>query len=158
MLLGWCILAKSQGDIKFDQDRCDFCGMIISDRLHAAKAVDLEGRVYKFDAIEGLINFLKTREESNFQKLFVADYANGGELTEAQSAYYLKSKNIPSPMGAFLTGFSEERQALQTQREKGGEVYNWEEIKFRFKDSRFGALEDHNHHEHEDPIAMLQLA
>lgn len=158
-LLIFCVLsllitsAFAQEKISFGKDKCAYCTMIIQDKLHATIAVDNDGKTYKFDAIEGLINFLKERNEADFQKLLIADYSNDGELTDALSATYLKSKTIPSPMGVFLSGFERKDVAEKVQIEKGGELYDWKQIKARFKDSRFGALdnEDHKHHDHNRP-------
>ena len=151
--------AQAQEKISYGKDQCAFCSMVISDKLHASVALDKEGKTYKFDAIEGLINFLKDKEESDFEKLLVADYSTDGVFTDARMATYLKSKAIPSPMGAFLSGFEQKSTAEKVQREKGGELYDWKQIKARFKDSRFGVLnpEGHDHHDHHRPDAYAPI-
>ncbi len=134
----------AQEKIKFGKEQCTHCRMIIKDQLHVAQAIDKKGNIYSFDAIECLINYLKENREDKYQSLLVSDYSNRGKLIEAKTALYLKSKSIPSPMGAFLSAFQNRHAAEQIKSEKGGEIFNWEEIKEKFKDSNFG-LQMHQH-------------
>lgn len=143
-------------EIAIDRDQCQHCNMLIRDKLFGAIAVEKEGEVLKFDAIECLINYLKEKDESGFEKLLVADYSNSGILVSAQSAIYLKSNSIPSPMGAYLTGYQSRSDAEKIQKEMGGELYDWNGIKARFQDSRFGLL-DHPDHHHDRPDAYAPV-
>jgi hypothetical protein len=117
--------------------------MDVKDKLHRAQATYNNNTIH-YDAIECLINHLK--ENNELTSLKVADYTNG-KLIEVTLATFLKSKAIPSPMGAFLSAFETKDTALDVQKSKGGELYTWEEIKAKFKESKFGAL-DHSHHNH----------
>lgn len=138
-----CLFLTSLQAQKYDQ--CVHCKMDVKDDFHKATATDINGIVH-FDAIECLINYLKDKDENTFIELKVADYQSG-ELTNAKTASYLKSQAIPSPMGAFLSAFSSKETALEFQAEKEGDLYNWSEIKTKFRDSRFGFTE-HLHHNH----------
>lgn len=128
------------------QETCSRCKMDIRDDHFRAEALDTQGNTYQFDAIECLVNFLKSKNEADFSRLSVADY-NNGQLLEADAAQYLKSKGLPSPMGAYLSAYGSLEEGLKMQEEKGGEVYNWEELKQRFSASDFGAT-GHGHHHH----------
>ncbi|MCE7992111.1 MAG: transporter [Roseivirga sp.] len=162
-LLTYCLMlitvsAMAQEKVQFGKDQCAFCGMTIRDHLHAALAVDNQGTTYKFDAAEGLINFLKEHNEADFKTLLVADYAHKDEWADAPAATFLISKKIASPMGAFLSAFADKADAEKVLKKKGGAIYNWEEIKRKFKDSRFG-LSDHRHDHHrpdgQAPIGVM---
>ena len=135
-------------------DQCAHCNMIINDEFHKATA-EFKDQTNRFDAIECLINYLKSNSERSFSKLLVSDYKTG-QLIDSKTATYLKSKAIPSPMGANLTAFKNEAVAKQTKNDKGGELFSWEAIKAEFKDSKFGALE-HNHHNHYRPDAHAPI-
>ena len=130
------------------------CNMNIQDELHKALA-EINGQTIHFDAIECLINYLKIHNENEFTSLKVSDYKSG-KLTDAKTATYLKSKAIPSPMGANLSAFKNKNEALNIQNKKGGDVYTWTEIKAKFKDSKFGAI-DHSHHDHYSPDAHAPI-
>ena len=111
--------------IDYGADACDFCKMTIVDAQHGAEAVTSKGKVYKFDAIECLSNFLEQKQDKPFAFLLVNDYHSPKELMDATTSYYLISKNLPSPMGAYLTAFREQSAAVEMQQAKGGQVFDW---------------------------------
>jgi len=131
--------------------QCVRCNMDIKDLQFRAMAETNSGKTLQFDAIECLVNYLKANDENNFQKLQVTDYKNG-RLIDAVKAYYLKSKSIPSPMGADLSAYSSKSAASSVQEKIGGEVYMWKALKERFVSSNFGAVQ-HTHHNHNRPEA-----
>jgi len=114
-----------------------------------AQATTISGIEKQYDAIECLVNEVKTKNKSDYKSLQVADYSTG-ELTDAYTAYYLISKSLRSPMGANLSGYSTKASADKMQKEKSGDVVNWTELLIRFKDSRFGEM-NHSHHHHNHP-------
>ena len=121
--------AIEQEEINYGKDGCHFCKMTIVDNQHAAELVTAKGKVTKYDAIECLINDLKKRDSTNIGLLLINDYSNPGDLISAESATFLISKGVPSPMGAFLSGFSSKEDAESIHAEKGGELYNWQAVK-----------------------------
>ena len=88
-----------------------------------------------FDAIECMVNYVESNGEGNFSFLLVNDYNAPSELIDARSSYYLISKALPSPMGAFLTAFASENEAESMRKEKGGNVYDWSALKEQLKAS-----------------------
>ena len=102
--------------------------MNIVDKQHAAEFLTGKGKSYKFDAIECMVNAIQDRGPDNIAILLVADYTNPGRLTPAHTATYLISKQIKSPMGAFLTAFNQETDAITNQNSKGGELYAWKDL------------------------------
>lgn len=142
--------------ITIGKDQCVHCSMVIRDGAFAAVAIDNES-VQKFDAIECLVNFLKENKEGAFTELKVADYSKAGNWVDARSATYLKSPEIPSPMGAYLSAFADEPAAMRVQKETGGELMDWEAVKLRFKESRFGVLNHVDHHHNADAYAPMGI-
>lgn len=119
--------------INYGTDECDFCRMTIVDQQHAAEVVNTKGKAFKFDAIECMINYTNLKEADEFSLYLVNNYLTPGELIEATTSTFLISKNIPSPMGAYLSAFADAEKANATQTEQGGELYNWNEIKTHLK-------------------------
>ena len=115
--------------IDFGNDNCQFCDMTIMDNKHAAELVTVKGKVFKFDAIECMLRNIARTDKQEYAYKLISDYSNPGELINAQQSEYLISKNLPSPMGAFLSGFSSEEAAKLAMEENGGILYNWEQIK-----------------------------
>lgn len=120
--------------IDYGNDGCHFCKMTIVDKVHAAEIVTQKGKVYKFDATECMINVMEEFDTSEIALYLSNNYTEPEELIDATKATFLISKNIPSPMGAFLSAFKTKADAKTMQAEKGGTLYNWTELLAKFKD------------------------
>lgn len=114
--------------IDYGQDNCHFCAMTIMDNKHAAQLVTSKGKVRKFDAIECMIRYIDRTDKQEYAYQLVSDFSNPGELINTRQSTFLISENLPSPMGAFLSGFLLEKDAQLTQEEHGGILYTWEDI------------------------------
>jgi copper chaperone NosL len=102
--------------------------MTVVSKQHAAQAVTYKGKIFMFDAIECLLHYQIDNPSQSFTHLLINDFSQAGKLIEAQSSTYLISQAMPSPMGAFLNGFEDKNVALEFQKKKGGEVYNWNSL------------------------------
>jgi len=120
--------------IDYGSDGCHFCKMTIVDKVHAAEIVTQKGKVYKFDATECMVNFMEEFDTSEIALYLSNNYTEPEQLIDATKATFLISKNIPSPMGAFLSAFKNKADAEKTQAEKGGTLYNWTDLLAHFKD------------------------
>lgn len=120
--------------IDYGNDGCHFCKMTIVDKVHAAEIVTKKGKIYKFDATECMINFLDEFDTSEIELYLSNNYSEPGELIDATQATFLISKNVPSPMGAFLSAFENKDDAQKVQSEKEGTLYTWKELLTHFKD------------------------
>lgn len=119
--------------INYGADACDFCRMTIVDKQHAAQIVIKTGKAFKYDAIECMLNDMKEWEHPEIRHYLVADYANPGELTDALSASYLISKEIPSPMGEFLTAFENAEKRNEVKKDVSGIALDWKALKAEFE-------------------------
>ncbi len=115
-------------EINYGKDNCHFCKMTIVDKQHAAQAVSSKGKAFKYDAIECMINDLKQKKDIEMSLLFVNDYTTPSDLIDANTATFLISKGIKSPMGAFLSAFEKQEDAQKALDEQGGNIYNWEQV------------------------------
>ena len=128
LLLVFSSCNVSPKPIVYGSDGCHFCKMTIVDKVHATEFITKKGKVYKFDATECMINYFDEFDTSQIE-LYLTNYFSKPEaLTDATKATYLISKNIPSPMGAFLTAFENTSEADKVQSEKGGKLYSWPEL------------------------------
>lgn len=114
--------------IQYGTDSCHFCRMTIVDRQHASEIVTSKGKVYKFDAIECMVNFREELEETSIAHFLCNDFNTPGELMDATSATFLISEAIPSPMGANLTAFRNAEDAAAARQQYGGQLYNWNQL------------------------------
>ena len=123
-----CLLVSCKVEpeqINYGSDACHFCKMTIVDQQHAAQFVTSKGKQFKYDAIECMVNELSEKKSDDIAILLVADYDSPGQMTSAISSVYLISPAIKSPMGANLSGFTTEDNALAAKGESDGKVYNW---------------------------------
>ncbi len=118
--------------IAYGSDGCHFCSMTIVDKQHAAQIVTSKGKTFKFDAAECMMNYLRDMNIAEVALYLTNTYDRPGELVDATKATYLISKNIPSPMGEFLTAFDSEESAKNVQSESQGQLFTWQELKNRF--------------------------
>jgi copper chaperone NosL len=119
--------------IDYGNDACHFCKMTIVDKQHAAEIVTHKGKVYKFDSSECMVNFLDEFEVSTVKLFLSNDFSEPETLIDATQATFLISEQIPSPMGANLSAFKDRQVAINTQKEKGGSLYSWDELLNHFK-------------------------
>jgi copper chaperone NosL len=114
--------------IVYGNDGCHFCKMTIVDKVHAAEIVTNKGKIYTFDATECMVNFQKEFDTLEIKLYLSNNYNEPEALIDATKATFLISKNIPSPMGAYLSAFKTKNEALMVQSEKGGTLYSWQEL------------------------------
>ncbi|SFN75189.1 copper chaperone NosL [Bizionia echini] len=114
--------------INYGQDACHYCKMTIVDKVHAAEIVTQKAKVYKFDASECMVNFMDEFNKADIQLYLTNHYNEPETLIDATQATFLISKNIPSPMGAFLTAFKNKQEAETVQSEQGGDIYTWDAL------------------------------
>ncbi|MEE9462825.1 MAG: nitrous oxide reductase accessory protein NosL [Bacteroidales bacterium] len=134
----------SERPIEYGVDDCDYCKMIIMDQRYGSELVTEKGKVYTFDAAECLIEYLQYNTDIADAAMFllVTPYTDPNHLIDARTATYLVSEQMPSPMGAYLTAFTDQTVAEEFQSTKGGVLYSWEGLFKNFKSIRLKAIEE----------------
>ncbi len=130
LLLLSCIIEPEK--INFGSDACHFCKMTIVDKQHAAQYVTSKGKQYKFDAIECMLNEFSEKTTKDIKIILVADFGTPETMTDARTATYLISEQIKSPMGAFLSGFSDEMKANEFVLGEDDRLFTWSSIKEKY--------------------------
>jgi copper chaperone NosL len=115
--------------ITYSKDQCAYCEMSISDQRFGSELVTDKGKVYKFDSIECMADY--ANEEEPTGNYYVTCFDQPGELQEAQSCFYVISREIPSPMGGFLSAYNSRAKAETTLEKAGGEQLTWDELRER---------------------------
>ncbi len=133
VLVGFTIACTGGPEpIYFGEQACHYCKMTIVDKQHAAQAISNKGKVYNFDAIECMVN-LELSEDLELHEFRVCNYEDPGMLISVDTSFFLISKNIPSPMGAFLSAFGSKEMAMAKSSSNEDIILNWEQLKGRFK-------------------------
>ncbi|NPA33078.1 MAG: nitrous oxide reductase [Aquificae bacterium] len=139
ILLFSCETKPTPEPIRFGKDTCVWCRMAIVDAGFASELKTKKGKVYKFDAIECLGAFYLSGRvpKDEILAMWVSDYKQK-ELIRAESAHYLISPNIKSPMGLGIAAFEKEEDLKEALRIFGGRRTDWkgvlEYIREKWKD------------------------
>lgn len=133
LILGFTSCNIGPQPINYGDDGCQYCSMTIVDRQHAAELVTKKGKVFKFDAVECMLNHLREIDSSTLAIYLVNDYNAPGVLIDAAKASYIICEEIPSPMGEYLTAFATKEGAEKVDCENGSQTFSWEELKARFE-------------------------
>lgn len=117
--------------INFGEDECVLCKMIVAQEPWGAEIVTTKSRTLKFDAVECMAKYINDGyiNGEDVHSCWVIDYGQPGELINADDAFFLRSRTLPSPMAMFLTSFSSKVKLDETMRTHKGEVMNWDEVK-----------------------------
>lgn len=127
--MGLLACSPEPRDIEYGQDLCAYCKMTVVDAQYGAEVVTTKGRVYVFDAIECMVHFTQEKTDIEYAHVLVNHYTEPGVLNDAKESGYLICEALPSPMGAFLNALPTMEEAKTLRDSKGGEVYNWDELK-----------------------------
>jgi len=139
-----CSCSVKERPVAYGSDECAYCKMTIMDHRYGAELVTQKGKVFTFDAAECLIEYLYQHEEliQSASFLLVTSYTEPDQLIDAKGASFLVSKQMPSPMGAYLTSFSSRDVAEEYQNKNSGELYTWEELFADFSAIKVGVLRE----------------
>jgi len=115
-------------EIQFGMDKCDMCGMIISEKRYAGFYYSTsEKRWKKFDDVGCLAMEAKKEKDVKEGTVYVFDYETE-ELIKAEEAYYVLSQNIWTPMNTGVLAFKSKEMAEKVASEKGGKVMTFDEL------------------------------
>ncbi|WP_340690357.1 nitrous oxide reductase accessory protein NosL [Hydrogenobacter thermophilus] len=127
LLLFSCATDKPQ-PIKVGEDVCEQCKMVIADKRFASEVITKKGKVYKFDAIECMVGYYNENEEE-IKRAYVVNFLNPEEFLPAESAYYVRSPQIRSPMGMNLSAYRSREDAQKALQGKEGEILDWQALR-----------------------------
>lgn len=113
--------------LDYGNDICAYCKMELADKHFGAEILTKKGKIYIFDSFECMINFKKSFPVNNneIDKIVVSDASKEGILIDAYTALYLHSFNFPSPMGAYLSAYSDENGFNEFQQKYSGSKWNY---------------------------------
>lgn len=117
-------------EIRYGQDVCDHCGMLISDERFAAGYVTAGGETRRFDDIGDLLAYDAERDE-DVAAYWVHDY-DSRAWVRAEDAWFLSAAGVTTPMASGLVAFAERSRADGLAASDGGDVMPWEELLTRF--------------------------
>jgi copper chaperone NosL len=114
----------------YGTDMCYACKMTLVDTKFGAEVLTKKGKVYKFDDVNCLLNFIQSdaEEKSNIQQIVVIDFATPEKLIDVNAAHFVRAEVIRSPMGSGVAAFSTIEGLTTHNNEWNGEQLTWDEI------------------------------
>ncbi|WP_340152714.1 nitrous oxide reductase accessory protein NosL [uncultured Marivirga sp.] len=110
--------------INFGNDHCVYCKMTISDPKYGAELVTEKGRVYKFDAVECMLPYLKENPETQFSYIMAVAYDEPKKLKNVEELHFVQNENFKSPMGKNLASFANQPKEFESLK--------WTQLKDNF--------------------------
>ncbi|MCB0483179.1 MAG: nitrous oxide reductase accessory protein NosL [Flavobacteriales bacterium] len=126
-MLASCSTGPQQ--IAYGEDLCAYCEMTITDSRFGSEHVTDKGRIYKFDSIECMADY--ANEQNATGAFYVTCFDKPNELQNADNCSFVISKQIPSPMGGFISAYDTEPKAISVVEQAGGELLNWKALRER---------------------------
>ncbi len=114
--------------IEFGVDNCDFCKMTISDERYGAELVTKKGRIYKFDDLHCIKNFLLEEVviKEDVASYWLIDFSQPTQLISASESYLIENEMLKSPMGSNIASFAHGDSAKNFQSHYSGTEIKWE--------------------------------
>jgi copper chaperone NosL len=128
LLLTACSTAPKP--VPYGNANCTHCSMTIADVRYGAELVNDKGKPFFFDAVECLAAYVNSKPEEGQKASFlmVTDFSNPTELLPVNSAHFVRSEALPSPMGMNLLAVSTQEAARRIQEEQVAELLTWEQV------------------------------
>ena len=129
--------------IRYGEDKCADCDMIISDERFAAAAIreinagDHESLL--FDDIGDLVRYMAQHNDQKFVAAYVHDYDTKAWI-EAEKAVYMDSDTLKTPMATGLAASSSQSGAEALAAQWNGKVIDWEAVKAQGGALRHGGM------------------
>jgi copper chaperone NosL len=116
--------------IAFGKDHCHFCKMTIVDEKFGAELVTRKGKVYKFDDVKCLLDYYNTAEEpqGSFVHKLVVDFAGQGALIDVNTAHFLASPEIRSPMNGQVAAFHSPEAMDEAKKQWSANHLSWDDL------------------------------
>lgn len=112
--------AEGPPEIRYGEDACDQCQMIISEPRFAAAYVTEDGEFRRFDDFGEMFLYAAEREEA-VRTFWVHDF-DSKEWLEVDSATFVHDPELVTPMGWGIAAFADESAAETYHAENGGTV------------------------------------
>ncbi|MFW6063595.1 MAG: nitrous oxide reductase accessory protein NosL [Chloroflexota bacterium] len=133
-------------EIRYGEDVCDQCNMIINEPRFAAAYVTESGETRRFDDLGEM--FLYAHEKDEAVRAFWVHDLHSEEWLEADGASFVHNPELITPMGWGIAAFGAQGDAETYQEENGGTLLTYTQFQDQvlsgeLQPQRMGAHDDH---------------
>lgn len=111
--------------VAIGEDGCSQCLMTVADERYATELITTKGKVHFFDSVECLAAFYLEQDPDDVASLWVTDFHTQARMIQVQDAFFLRSKDLRSPMGMNLTAFGDGISRESVLNSFFGEILDW---------------------------------
>ncbi len=127
-LLMFSCTATNPEPLKLNKDNCDFCKMTIADGRFGCELITTKGRIYKFDDLSCLVHYKGENPATSYQSCYINDYLGDNKLINAETAFYLHSQEILTPMSGNYAAFRTKEEANTYATRFATTIIDWIQI------------------------------
>lgn len=112
----------------YGTDVCHTCKMGIADHKFGSQLVTTKGKVYKFDDVGCMVQYLKSGglEQEDLKHTVVINYLKKDDFLDVESAIFAVSDSIRSPMNFHVAAFATKNEAQGIF--SNAQFFSWEEL------------------------------
>lgn len=127
--------APTPKDIEFGKDGCSFCKMTLMDPKFGAEIVTDKGKIFIFDDVNCMVRYIhdESFDINIIAHNLVIDYSNPEVLVPIDSAHFVFSEEVKTPMASKVVPFGSSRVAEEFRANWNGNFKTWSEIQALFK-------------------------
>lgn len=118
---------KEAEPILYFKDHCESCKMTIADGRYSTELITEKGRVYKFDDVVCMLQYMKEKK-INASGLYVGSIYRKDTLYNAHDMYYVSSGKFASPMGGNIAAFPDKDSALYYSKKYETGLLSWPQL------------------------------
>jgi copper chaperone NosL len=113
--------------ITLGTESCGHCHMTIADPRFTAEAISNTGKTFVFDDVDCLAAWLG-EHSTPIASAWVTSFVDREHWLPADSAVYLRTDSLHTPMGSGLIALRAGGEADSVQRALGGSILTWREV------------------------------
>lgn len=116
--------------IELGKDNCYTCKMSIMDPRFGAEIITAKGKVFKFDDIVCLLQFMHTGfiDKEEIAQYLVVNFESPNQLIPAISAIYISPAAVQTPMNGNVIAFANAASATAYKTVHQATLYAWPQI------------------------------
>lgn len=126
VLLAGCQRGVQPPTIRYGEDACAYCRMIINEAPYACAVETQQGEIRKYDDFNCMF---RDNAQTPPKHYWVHDYDQPDSWLDGKKAYYVRADDLQTPMGSRTLAVATREQAERKARQLNGKVFRFEQIR-----------------------------